>query len=282
MYLSLRTNCSVIQYYFVNVYGAEKSINRKSLVMYSKLCVEFYDLEMHPNHDKALEFYMFYAQQAKGPILEPMCGSGRFLIPMLQAGLEIEGFDASPYMLDALRKKYSQITDKQAPVTLQVVQEFTSNKLYKLIFIPYGSWGLIIDKAEAQKGLNVLCRSLAPGGKLLIEIETVASVPQPCGVRRRATHTRLDGSLLGLSFITSYDEQKQIFQSFSRYESIVNNQVKEQEEELFEQYLYRIDEFDNMLNKAGLSTIKKYPAFDPAQAVNNDTPIIIYECSKDC
>ena len=38
-----------------------------------------------------------------------MCGTGRFLIPMLEANLDIEGFDASTDMLEALQRKYSTI-----------------------------------------------------------------------------------------------------------------------------------------------------------------------------
>ena len=43
----------------------------------------------------AYDFYLSYAKEANGPILEPMCGTGRFLLPLLAAGFKIEGFDAS-------------------------------------------------------------------------------------------------------------------------------------------------------------------------------------------
>lgn len=46
---------------------------------------------------RVLNFYLEYAQTITTPILEPMCGSGRFLIPMLEQGFNIEGFDASPH-----------------------------------------------------------------------------------------------------------------------------------------------------------------------------------------
>jgi SAM-dependent methyltransferase len=255
-------------------------MNKKNLVMYAKLCVEFYDMEEHPNHEHALSFYMRHAKMAQGPILEPMCGSGRFLIPMLKEGLDVEGFDASSHMLNALRQKYSQITEKEAPVTEQFVQDFVSDKYFSLIFIPYGSWGLITDMYEVKKALEVLFRRLLPGGKFIIEIETVASVCQPVGISRRATHTRADGLILALSFTTAYNDATQLFQSYSRYESIINNKIKEQEEELFEQYLYRIDELDYMLDEVGFTQIKKYPAFDPTQQVDLNTPIIIYECIR--
>jgi SAM-dependent methyltransferase len=255
-------------------------MENKSLSTYQKLCVEFYDLEQHPRHEQALKFYMQHALQAQGPILEPMCGTGRFLIPMLQAGLDAEGFDASPYMLDVLKQKHALINSKEAPVTQQFVQDFTSSKKYSLIFIPYGSWGLITDMSDVQKGLMRLYDYLLPGGMFMVEIETVASVPQPCGIWRSGSHTKSDGSIIALRFITSYNSTTQIFQAHSYYESKVSNRVLEHEEELFEQYLYRSDEFDVMLNGVGFSRIEKYPAFDPNQKIKENSPIIIYECVK--
>jgi 2-polyprenyl-3-methyl-5-hydroxy-6-metoxy-1,4-benzoquinol methylase len=116
-------------------------MNNKNLKTYKKLCTEFYDLELNnqKNSKLALNFYMNYALNANGPILEPMCGTGRFLIPMLQADLDIEGFDASQEMLNALKIKYSKISNKKAPVQKIFIQNFKSNKKYNLIFIPFGS-----------------------------------------------------------------------------------------------------------------------------------------------
>ena len=255
-------------------------MKKYSLETYAKLCVEFYDLEQHPNHMQALDFYMKYALQAVGPVLEPMCGSGRFFIPMLEKGIDIEGFDASIYMIDALKRKCADIGIKKVPVSHQFIQEFTSSKSYSLIFIPYGSWGLVTDRLQAECGLERMYRCLMHGGKLVVEIETVSSVPLPCGVLRRAVRKRADGSLLALSFVTSYNEKTQIFQSFSHYESIVNNCIQEREEELFEQYLYRFNEFEAMLYDVGFVEIKKFPAFNCTQKAGEDTPIIIYECLK--
>ena len=247
---------------------------------YLKLCTEFYDLEQHPNGQEALIFYMNKAQRAQGPILEPMCGTGRFLIPMLQAGLDAEGFDASPYMLDAFRKKYALISSSQPPVWQQFVQDFSSNKKYALIFIPYGSWGLITNLEESKKSLAILYKHLVPGGTCIFEIETVASVPRPCGIWRRGISMRADGSKIGISTLASYDEKTQLFQSLCCYESIVNNQVEETEEEVFQQYLYRINELDLMLGGVGFTAIKKYPPYDSSTEVDGDTPIIVYECIK--
>jgi len=255
-------------------------MTREPLKTYLKLCTEFYDLEQHVNGVQALSFYMEKAHLAHGPILEPMCGSGRFLIPMLQAGLDAEGFDASAYMIDAFKHKYAQISAQEAPIWQQFVQDFDRNKLYNLIFIPYGSWGLITNLEDAKTGLAALYNHLAPGGKFIVEIETIASVPKSIGIWQHGAHTKSDGSKIALTFLISYQSATQLFQSRSRYDLIIDEIVQTTEEEIFQQYLYRFDELDVLLKDIGVTNIKKYPAFDCAQEVTKKTPTIIYECVK--
>jgi hypothetical protein len=254
---------------------------RQPLKTYLRLCTEFYDLDKPmlsggPEYD----FYMAYARQAHGPILEPMCGTGRFLIPMLQARLPIEGFDASPHMLHTLKQKYAALSDKSPPVTQQFVQDFKSPKRFGLIFVPFGSWGLVIDRAEAIAALAVMFEHLAPGGTLLLEIETVFSVPEPCGVWRRGVHLRSDGSKVAINARIAYDVQTQLFTSMCQYESLVNGRVVETEAEDFSQYLYRFDELDPILRDIGFSGIKKYQDYHKTPAVDAKAPIVVYECIK--
>ncbi len=253
-------------------------MTQSPLTTYRKLCTEFYDLEPHKDSMQALTFYMDYAQQANGPILEPMCGTGRFLLPILNAGFEIEGFDASPYMLEALREKYAP---NAAPVWQEFVQQLNSPKKYALIFIPYGSFGLITNHEDIIRSLAILHNHLAPGGRLIMEIETVASVPQPCGIWRRGVHMRADGSRLGLSTLSSYNEQTQLFSALCRYESIlVDGTIVATETEDYQQYLYHFDEMDRLLEPFGFSCIEKYTRYTKQPANNHNAPLLIYECVK--
>jgi len=255
-------------------------MGKSSLKTYLKLCTEFYDLEPHPNHTEALNFYIQKAYEAKGPILEPMCGTGRFLIPMLEENLDVEGFDASEYMLDALRKKLSNINKKSPSIWQQFVQDFNNNKFYNLIFIPYGSFGLITNIEDIKKGLITLYKHLTSDGKFIVEIETEASVNQPLNVWSRSLSNKSDGSKIALNVFATYDKKTQIFQSTCRYESIINNQTKEVEEELFQQYIYKSNEIDSLLQETGFKHIKKYPAYNNLQSIRDNTQIIIYECYK--
>lgn len=75
---------------------------------YGRLYAERYDIG-----DQRHEARMFYLQQwqrlgCPTPVLEPMCGTGFFLLPFLAAGATIDGLDASPYMLALCRAKCAQ------------------------------------------------------------------------------------------------------------------------------------------------------------------------------
>jgi 2-polyprenyl-3-methyl-5-hydroxy-6-metoxy-1,4-benzoquinol methylase len=254
----------------------------KELKTYQKLSTIFYDLELENQETSklALKFYLDYALNANGPILEPMCGTGRFLIPMLQANLEIEGFDASEHMLNALIDKYKYISNKKAPIQKLFVQDFKSEKKYNLIFVPFGSWGLITDIEQSKLCLKNMYNHLNINGKLVLEIETINSVPSTCGTECFGAHTLNDNSKITINTITSYNAQTQIFKSLCNYKLIKNNIVTETEEELFEQYLYKNNELDEYLKESGFNNIQKFIDFKKSPAKDNNSAIIIYECTR--
>ncbi len=72
---------------------------------YKSLCTEFYDIDKPAPPKDALECYLRFAEEAQGAILEPMCGTGRFLIPLVEKGHQVTGFDSSSNMLNQCRKK---------------------------------------------------------------------------------------------------------------------------------------------------------------------------------
>ena len=94
----------------------------KKLDTYLSLCTEVYDLSKPTPPEDAYAFYRSYAIQAKGPILEPMCGTGRFLIPLLAEGFNVHGFDASDHMLEVLHTK-ARAQNLQATVWKDFVED---------------------------------------------------------------------------------------------------------------------------------------------------------------
>ena len=50
-----------------------------------------------------LDYYVTLALEADGPVLDVACGTGRILLPCLQAGVDIEGLDLFEPMLRTLQ-----------------------------------------------------------------------------------------------------------------------------------------------------------------------------------
>ena len=60
---------------------------------------DFYDI-MCEGLDYGIDFYVGLAREAKGPVLDIACGTGRILLPVLQAGADADGLDLFQPMLD--------------------------------------------------------------------------------------------------------------------------------------------------------------------------------------
>ena|ERR1700761_4870894 len=144
----------------------------KESVPYRGLCTEYYELDKPNPPEDAFQCYLRYAKEAHDKILEPMCGTGRFLVPLLECGYSVTGFDYSPYMLDVCRKKCKErgLTCNLLEATFET---FSLSEKYNLIFIPSGSFGHLITSEQINQALTFIADRLNPGGKFVFEIETL-------------------------------------------------------------------------------------------------------------
>src|SRR4051794_8290848 len=67
---------------------------------------ELYDI-IFQGLDYGIDFYVCLTRQANGPVLDIACGTGRVLLPVLQAGADADGLDLFQPMLDTARRKAS-------------------------------------------------------------------------------------------------------------------------------------------------------------------------------
>jgi len=138
---------------------------------YKALLTEAYDLDKPEPPPQELAYYLRHIQACGEPVLEAMCGSGRFLVPLLEAGIDADGVDASPDMLAACAAKCAE-RSLTARTYQQLLHELDLPRRYRLIFTGGVSFGLIVETAEVVESLKRLHSHLHPGGALLIEIAT--------------------------------------------------------------------------------------------------------------
>lgn len=256
------------------------AMNKES-VPYKVLCTEYYELDKpHPPED-ALQCYLKYAEEAEGAILEPMCGTGRFLIPLLKKGYSITGFDYSPHMLDVCRKKCHKLGLKATLVEASF-KTFPLVETYSLIFIPSCSFCLLTMHDEIIQALKFVSNRLKPGGKFVFEIETLKAKGESQGIWKGKWVNKPDGSKIVINTLSQFDSTTQIETVLCRYELWEENVISCTEVEDFRLRLYEPLEMELLLEQYGLKIVGKWQA-EPYSNIKADesSAVILYECVKD-
>ena len=101
------------------------------------------------------------------PALDVSCGTGWLLIPFLRAGLDIDGSDISPDMLDLCSQK-ARREGLTARLYHQPMHDLALPRKYKTIVV-CGGFGLGGSRHQDQEALRRFFHHLEPGGALLLD-----------------------------------------------------------------------------------------------------------------
>jgi ubiquinone/menaquinone biosynthesis C-methylase UbiE len=132
--------------------------------VYEKLA-RFYDLE-HADLTADVVFYLYFARQAGGPVLEVGCGTGRLLLPLVEAGVDVTGLDCSPAMLTVAHSKLGE----RASLIEGDMRTLALPGRYALIIISINTFLHLQTTVDQFAALTNLARHLAPDGKLIIDL----------------------------------------------------------------------------------------------------------------
>jgi SAM-dependent methyltransferase len=110
------------------------------------------------------------AEAGGGPVLELGIGSGRLALPLVAAGLEVHGIDASAAMLDRLRSKPG---GDQVVLTVGDMAELAlavePAAGFALVFVAFNTLFNLPSEAQQVACLRRVRQLLAPGGRFVLE-----------------------------------------------------------------------------------------------------------------
>jgi len=113
-----------------------------------------------------VDFYRDIAHDADGPALEVGVGTGRVYLPLVRDGLDVDGIDVSPAMLDRLREKAGN--DLDVAVHEADVTGFDAGREYGLVYCPARAFNHLTDLADQRAACRNVHDVLAPGGRFAL------------------------------------------------------------------------------------------------------------------
>ena len=152
---------------------------------------ELYDLAYSWYTDD-IPFYLERAREARGAVLEVGCGTGRVLLPSLEAGADIDGIDLHAGMLQVLERRAAALGLKPR-VTLADMRDFTMPRRYALITIPFRAFQHLYTTEDQLRALRCMREHLEPGGTLVYNVfhpsfEALCNADHPVHQDREVLH----------------------------------------------------------------------------------------------
>jgi len=134
---------------------------------------ELYDPWVEVRGVGDVPMYLELAHTTGGPVLELACGTGRILLPLAEAGLDVVGLDLSEHMLTKCHEKLQRLPKPvQARVRLQHgnMVDFDLKQSFGLVVIAFRSFQHLRSVEEQLSCLRCAHRHLREGGRLIINL----------------------------------------------------------------------------------------------------------------
>jgi SAM-dependent methyltransferase len=120
-----------------------------------------------------VEFYVDRAAKAGGPVLELGCGTGRILIPVARAGVDVVGLDRAPSMLAAARAKLSGLPPEvrnRIELVEADMRRFSLGRRFALVMIPYRAFLHMLTVDAQRDCLRSVREHLTGDGRLVLNV----------------------------------------------------------------------------------------------------------------
>ena len=252
--------------------------------LYGYLCSLFYDIDKPLPDQKELDFYLSFVNKNMN-ILEPMCGSGRFLVSFIEKGFNIDGFDISKEMLERCKSKIDKLKIKNSSkLECCSFNTFPISRKYDFIFIPSGSFSLFTNSNDINENLKILEMLSSQNGKIVIELEVNENMDgkKVSESYSKSKTVKKDNNEIVLYYKTvKVDKNEKVIYSMLKYELYNDDKFIRDEEQNFNLKYYAPFEFEKYLDKTLLKIKNKYMNYEKEKYSNQKTDKIIYELVKE-
>lgn len=131
-----------------------------------------YDIDNRDNLTADIPFYIDYAKQQKGEILELGCGTGRVTLALASEGYRITGLDLSQQMLEVFRKKLTEKPELKNRITLVYgdMADFHLGRKFAMIIAPFRAFQAVTDAKDIENSLTCIHEHLGNNGIFIVNV----------------------------------------------------------------------------------------------------------------
>lgn len=238
----------------------------------------YYDADLgHFQED--LPFLREMARRADGPLLELMCGTGRLLLPLAEAGFTITGVDSSPAMLEIARAHVQEagLGDRITLLQGDVRDVALPAGAFSLAFVAVNSFMHLETVRDQLACLTNVRGALQRQGVLIIDLFN----PNPAEILREDNRIvlereyPLDGRHVQKFVAIDSDAASQISRVTLLYdETDAEGRITRRTTRFVLRWFYRF-EIEHLLARAGFMTRAVYGSYDLAEYDSNSPRLIV-------
>lgn len=249
---------------------------------YGPLCTEVYDLtkKVGQSFGGDIEYYTERLKKNGGRTLEAMVGSGRVIIPLLEAGIEVDGTDYSGEMLASCQQRLDE-KGLSANLFQSNLQNLILPQKYKNIIIPGGSFLLIEKREESKQALKQIFNHLEEGGNLILDIFLPTDNFEAGKVLRTLTVNCPDGDIITMEdklVEVNFLEQYKV--SYLKYEKWREGNLIQTELQRFAIRWYGIEELKLILESVGFKEVTVSADFEFGKKPAHARQSFVFEAKK--
>jgi SAM-dependent methyltransferase len=228
-------------------------------------------------------FYLDLAKTIGGPVLEMGCGTGRVLLPIARAGIEIHGLDNSAAMLQVLRDRFSrEPAEVQSHIVIHEgdMRSFRGPQTYPLVTIPFRPMQHMYTLQDQLAALKTAAFHLKEDGRLAFDV----FFPKFEGSMAKTGAEQLElewevashpGQMIRRYLRTeSLDRVNQNFTATFLYRTCDGEAVIQEETAPLKMSYYSYPQLRALFLLAGLEVVEEYGSFDKRPLDNQATDMV--------